>query len=90
MAGNNGVLAVFGDVRAGEVRQILDGQFRELAPGAQALSDRGDRHDAYREIRGRYQRAPGGGLRLRVDRATRADGGEVAMDLLFDLAAVGA
>jgi hypothetical protein len=55
---------------------------------ARALASRGDHHEAYREIRGRYQRAPGGGLRLRVDRATRADGGEVAMDLLFDLAEV--
>jgi len=55
---------------------------------ARALASRGDHHEAYREIRGRYQRAPAGGLQLRVDRATRTDGGEVAMDLLFDLAEV--
>ena len=57
---------------------------------SRALAGRGDDHQAYREIRGRYQRAPGGGVRLRVDRGTRLDGSEVAMDLLFDLAGVGA
>ena len=56
---------------------------------SRALAGRGDDHQAYREIRGRYQRRPGGGVRLRVDRGTRLDGSEVAMDLLFDLAGAG-
>ncbi len=53
---------------------------------SRALAGRGEAHQAYREIRGRYQRAPGGGVRLRVDRGTRLDGSEVEMDLLFELA----
>jgi hypothetical protein len=51
---------------------------------SRVLAERGDRHDAYREIRGRYERAAGG-IRLRVDSAVRADGTRVDMDLLFDL-----
>ncbi len=52
---------------------------------ARALSERGDRHGDFREIRGRYQRAPGGGVRLRVDSAVRTSGEEVAVELLFNL-----
>lgn len=52
---------------------------------ARTLSERGDRHDAYREIRGRYERAPRGGVHLRVDAGIRKDGTPVGMDLLFDL-----
>ncbi len=52
---------------------------------ARILAGRGERPDAYREIRGRYERGPGGGVRLRVDAALRRDGSELPMDLLFDL-----
>jgi len=52
---------------------------------ARALSERGDRHDAYREIRGRYQRGEDGGVRLRIDTAVRNSGESVALDLVFDL-----
>ena len=52
---------------------------------ARVLSERGERHDAYREIRGRYEQAPGGGVRLRVDTGVLRDGAEVMLDLLFDL-----
>ena len=52
---------------------------------ARALSERGDRHLDYREIRGRYERTPGGGVQLRVDSAVRKNGEEVAVPLLFDL-----
>ena len=51
------------------------------------LAERGDQHDAYREIRGRYERAADG-VRLRVDSGVRSDGTNVAMDLLFDLGAI--
>ena len=49
------------------------------------LDGRGERPDAYREIRGRYERGPGGGVRLRIVAAVRRDGSELPMDLLFDL-----
>ena len=55
---------------------------------ARALAARGDRHDRYREIIGRYERAPDGGVRLRVERGLRADGSEVPIGLLFDLTAI--
>ncbi len=55
---------------------------------ARALAERDDRHDGYREIRGRYERGPGGGVQLRVDGATRLDGSEVALDWVFDLSAI--
>jgi hypothetical protein len=51
---------------------------------ARVLAERGERHQDYREIRGRYERA-GSGLRLRVESGLRRDGREVALDLLFDL-----
>ncbi len=63
-------------------RAIDAGLFGSIA---RVLSERGDRHNAYREIRGRYQRAPGGGVRLRIDSGVRIDGSEVGLDLLFDL-----
>jgi hypothetical protein len=56
---------------------------------SRVLAERGDRHDAYREIRGRYERTAGG-IRLRVDSAVRADGTRVDMDLLFDLGEIAA
>ena len=55
---------------------------------ARVLAARGDAHQGYREIRVRYLRAPGGGVRLRVESGTRRDGSEVSLDLLFDLGEV--
>ena len=65
-------------------REIDAGLFGGIA---RRLAERGDRHDAYREIRGRYEHA-NGGVRLRVDAGIRPDGTRVAMDLLFDLGAI--
>jgi len=65
-------------------REIDAGLFGGIA---RRLAERGDRHDAYREIRGRYERA-NGGVRLRVDAGIRTDGTRVAMDWLFDLGAI--
>jgi hypothetical protein len=65
-------------------REIDAGLFGGIA---RLLAERGDRHDAYREIRGRYEHA-NGGVRLRVDAGIRPDGTRVAMDLLFDLGAI--
>lgn len=65
-------------------REIDAGLFGGIA---RRLAERGDRHDAYREIRGRYERAKGSVL-LRVDAGIRPDGTSVAMDLLFDLGAI--
>ena len=63
---------------------------RELDAGlfggiARELSRRGESHVDFREITARYQRGPGGGVRLRVDAAVRLDGSRLGMDLLFDL-----
>ena len=66
-------------------RQLDAGLFGAIS---RFLAERGERHDAYREIRGRYERAPRGGVWLRVDSAVRADGSETALDLLFDLGAI--
>lgn len=52
---------------------------------ARALDERGQRRDALREIRGRYERAAGGGVHLRVDAALRRDGRRVPIETLFDL-----
>jgi hypothetical protein len=65
-------------------REIDAGLFGGIA---RLLAERGDRHDSYREIRGRYERA-NGGVRLRVEAGIRPDGTRVAMDLLFDLDAI--
>ena len=65
-------------------REIDAGLFGGIA---RRLAESGDRHDAYREIRGRYERA-NGGVRLRVEAGIRSDGTRVAMDLLFDLDAI--
>lgn len=54
---------------------------------ARVLAERGDRHEDYREIRGRYERS-GRGVLLRVESGTRHDGREVAFDLLFDLSEI--
>jgi hypothetical protein len=52
---------------------------------ARALARSGKAHGEFREIRGRYERSPGGGVHLRVDAGVRPDGAEVVLDLLFDL-----
>ena len=57
---------------------------------AQLLSERGEPRERVREIRGRYQRGPGGGVRLRVEAAVRGDGSTVSMDALFDLGQIAA
>lgn len=62
-------------------RSVDAGLFGSIA---RVLEERGERHEDYREIRGRYERA-GGGVRLRVESGLRRDGREVALDLLFDL-----
>jgi len=65
-------------------REIDAGLFGAIA---RRLAERGDRHDAYREIRGRYERA-NGGVRLRLEAGIRSDGTRAAMDWLFDLDAI--
>ena len=63
-------------------RNVDAGLFGSIA---RVLAERGERHEDYREIRGRYERA-GSGIHLRVESGLRRDGSEVAIDLLFDLA----
>ena len=55
---------------------------------ARALARTGRAPDELQEIRGRYQRGPDGGVRLRVEGAVRRDGTPLALDLLFDLGAI--
>jgi hypothetical protein len=55
---------------------------------ARALDERGPGHAGYSEVRGRYERAPDGGVRLHVLGAQRLDGAEEAFELVFDLAAL--
>jgi hypothetical protein len=57
---------------------------------ARALAERGEGHEAYREIRGRYERAAAGGVRLRVLAALRPDGSSLPLDLVFDLGQIAA
>ncbi len=64
-------------------RGIDAGLFGGIARG---LASRGDAHAAYREIRGRYERAPGGSLRVHIDAGERTDGGRVALRWVIDLA----
>lgn len=52
---------------------------------ARLLAERGEPHRGLSEIRGRYQRATGGGLQLRVEQALRRDGTPVGVQGLFDL-----
>jgi hypothetical protein len=52
---------------------------------ARLLAERGEPHQGLSEIRGRYERAPGGGVRLRVEQALRRDGTPVGVQALFDL-----
>jgi len=52
---------------------------------ARALEAHGRAPASYRQIRARYERGPGGALRLRVEAAVRRDGREDSLPLLFDL-----
>jgi hypothetical protein len=52
---------------------------------ARELERRGEPRAGLREIRGRYARAPGGGVWLRIDTAVRRDGSELALGTLFDV-----
>ena len=55
---------------------------------ARVLSEHGESHAGLSEVRGSYQRVPGGGVRLRVDRALRRDGSFVDVEAVFDLRAI--
>lgn len=55
---------------------------------ARVLSEQGEPHAALSEVRGSYERAPGGGVRLRVERAVRRDGTAVPVRALFDLGSI--
>ena len=57
---------------------------------ARLLSERGEPHAGLSEIRGRYEQAPGGGVRLRVEQVLRRDGTPVAVHAVFDLAPMAA
>jgi len=57
---------------------------------ARLLSELGEPTSGLRELRGSYQRAPGGGVSLRVDRAVRRDGTPVPVEAVFDLSAIAA
>lgn len=52
---------------------------------ARALDARGEPHEAYREVRGRYRRSPRGGVWLELESAVRHDGSEVGLPVVFDL-----
>jgi hypothetical protein len=66
-------------------RQIVASLFGAIAG---ALPREAGELGGLREVRARYLRGPGGGVRLRVDAAVRRDGGEAPLDLLFDLGAL--
>lgn len=55
---------------------------------ARVLSEHGEPHTGLSEVRGSYERVPGGGVRLRVERAVRRDGTPVRVEAVFDLAAI--
>lgn len=63
-------------------RQLDAGLFGGLA---RVLAERGEPHGGLREIRGRYERGPAGGVRLRLEGVVRRDGTRVPVDALFDL-----
>ncbi len=52
---------------------------------ARALRDAGEQHGDFRELRGRYRPAPGGGVRIELVSGLRDDGREVPFRVLFDL-----
>lgn len=57
---------------------------------AQLLAERGEHRERVREIRGRYERGPAGGVRLRVEAAVRRDGSALSLDAIFDLGQIAA
>lgn len=63
-------------------RRLDAGLFGGLA---RVLAESGEPHARLREIRGRYERTPGGGVRLRLEAAVRRDGTPIPIDALFDL-----
>jgi len=63
-------------------RRIDAGLFGGLA---QALDEKREPRAGVREIRGRYERGPGGGVQLRVEAAVRRDGSSLPLDARFDL-----
>ena len=52
---------------------------------ARVLAEQGEPQASLREIRGRYERGPAGGVHLRLEAAVRLDGTVIPMDGLFDL-----
>lgn len=52
---------------------------------ARTLRDAGEEHGNFRELRGRYRPAPGGGVRIELVSGLREDGREVPFRALFDL-----
>ena len=52
---------------------------------ARELSNRGEGPEAFRQVEGRYERGPGGGLRLRLQSAQRLDGSRLDLSSVFDL-----
>ncbi len=57
---------------------------------ASMLLRNGEEPAGFRELRGRYEPGPSGGIRFRVESGVRGDGREVPMDYLFDLRAIAA
>jgi hypothetical protein len=70
------------DLRMLVPRSVDAGLFGAIA---RLLAERGEDRDALREIRGRYERGPDGGVHLRVEAAVRRDGTAVPLDALIDL-----
>jgi hypothetical protein len=52
---------------------------------ARVLTERGEDPRQLREIRGRYERGPAGGVYLHVESAVRRDGSAVPVEAVFDL-----
>jgi len=52
---------------------------------ARELSNRGEGPEAFRQVEGRYEQGPGGGLRLRLEAAERLDGSRLALSSIFEL-----
>ena len=55
---------------------------------ARELSNRGEGPEAFRQVEGRYERGPGGGLHLRLQSAQRLDGSRLALSSVFDLSRI--
>jgi hypothetical protein len=55
---------------------------------ARALSAGGHDHRDFGELLGRYERGPGGALRLHLEEGVRLDGRRVRISHVFDLAAI--